>query len=223
MLDAFDNGKMAAFLSVEDISIMGKYIDEIQELGIRFAMLTWNYENQYGCSSNINQETGLSQKGKEIVKKLDKQNIIIDASHLSDGGIDDVLSIIDSPIIASHSNAREVYSKPRNLKKEHIEEIIKRKGVIGMNFFRLFIRDGEKVPLHNFFEHIEYILNLGGEESIVFGADFDGCDGLFPEGIKGIQSMSYIYEMMKHHGFDESIINKIFFENSKRFIIENLK
>ncbi len=55
--------------------------------------------------------------GKEIVKKLDKQNIIIDASHLSDGGIDDVLSIIDSPIRtykAIYKNANSHRDKKTN-------------------------------------------------------------------------------------------------------------
>lgn len=43
--------KAAAFLSIEDLSIMGKYVEKIREMGFRFAMLTWNYENEYACGA----------------------------------------------------------------------------------------------------------------------------------------------------------------------------
>ena len=54
--------KAAAFLSIEDLSIMGKYVEKIREMGFRFAMLTWNYENEYACSRRSGQGSDCQRK-----------------------------------------------------------------------------------------------------------------------------------------------------------------
>ena len=135
MKKAHSMRKAAAFLSIEDISLMGKYVENVREMGFRFAMLTWNYENKYGCGAAFDQEKGLTSEGKELVKTLLSQNLVMDVSHLSDQGVEDLFGLTDRPIIASHSNVREVRDRPRNIKKEHLKELIRRKGIIGMNFF----------------------------------------------------------------------------------------
>lgn len=223
MEQAWQQGRAAAFLSIEDCSYMGEDIEQIWELGFRFAMLTWNYENQYGYGSVVNQKAGLKPAGKELVRKLTEKNIVIDLSHLSDAGAEDVFLLTDEPVIASHSNAREICDHPRNLCEAHIKEIIRRKGVIGINMYRPFVGKGEKVGLTELCRHMDYILEKGGEDALMLGCDFDGCDGLFPEGIKGVQSMSNLWDYMEKSGFPRAILEKIFFENGYRFLKNNLK
>lgn len=215
---AWKEGKSAAFLSIEDCSCMGGLIDQIGELGFRFAMLTWNYENQYGYGAAADQKAGLKSAGKELVHKLTGQGIVMDISHLSDAGAEDVFSITDQAVIASHSNARAICDCPRNLCEAHIKEIIRRKGVIGMNLYRPFVGKGDPVSLTELCRHADYILERGGEDALALGCDFDGCDGRFPEGIEGVQSVSYLWNFMKKAGFSEEILEKIFFENGYRFL-----
>ena len=107
MKKAHSMRKAAAFLSIEDISLMGKYVENVREMGFRFAMLTWNYENKYGCGAAFDQEKGLTSEGKELVKTLLSQNLVMDVSHLSDQGVEALFGLTDRPIIASHSNVRE--------------------------------------------------------------------------------------------------------------------
>lgn len=64
MKKAHSMRKAAAFLSIEDISLMGKYVENVREMGFRFAMLTWNYENKYGCGAAFDQEKGLTSEEK---------------------------------------------------------------------------------------------------------------------------------------------------------------
>ena len=123
MEDAHQNGKAAAFLSVEDVSIMGKDIERIRELGFLFVLLSWNYENEYACGASMNQAQGFTYRVPDIVKFLLPQGIVLDISHLSDRGVEDLFQMTDKPIIASHSNVRALCNHPRNLKKEQIQEL----------------------------------------------------------------------------------------------------
>ena len=221
MKKAHSMRKAAAFLSIEDISLMGKYVENVREMGFRFAMLTWNYENKYGCGAAFDQEKGLTSEGKELVKTLLSQNLVMDVSHLSDQGVEDLFGLTDRPIIASHSNVREVWDRPRNIKKEHLKELIRRKGIIGMNFFSNFV--GEEPKVEDLLRHMDQVLEMGGEDCLAIGSDFDGCSGRFPEGIKGVQSVPDLRRALLAHGFGESLVEKIFHENAYRFVLENVK
>ena len=83
----------------------------------------------------------------------------------------------DKPIIASHSNVRALCNHPRNLKKEQIQELIRRKGLIGMNYYRNFVGGTEDIEA--IIKTYGAVLNLGGEDVLVLGGDFDGCSGKF--------------------------------------------
>ena len=219
---AFSAGKDAAFLSIEDLSVMGKEVENISELGFRFAMLTWNHANQYAVGSVCNQRGRLTEYGKETTSALLGKGIIPDISHLSDAGIEDMLTLTDKPVMASHSNVRDVCDVPRNLEKEQIQELIRRKGLIGMNFFRPLVGQGEQVALDMIIRHMDAVLSIGGEDILALGSDMDGCDDMFPEGYHGIESMPVLIEAMGKAGFGQPIIDKVVFENAYSFIERNL-
>lgn len=213
--------KAAAFLAIEDLSIMGRYAEKIREMGFRFAMLTWNYENVYGCGASFDQSRGLTLEGKDMVRKLLDQGIVLDISHLSDQGVEDLFLMTDRPIIASHSDIREVQDVPRNLRKDHLQELIRRKGIIGMNFYGRFV--GEQPDISGLLRHMDAVLEAGGEDVLAIGSDLDGCSGYFPEGITGIESIPALREELLKHGFTEDLTEKIFYENAHRFVMENVK
>ena len=187
MEEAHRAGKAAAFLSLEDVSIAGKYSTRLKELGFSFAMLTWNYENRYACGASSDQHRGLTEEGKELTKYLIDQGIILDISHLSDRGAEDLMTLTDKPIIASHSNVRSVCSRPRNLPEGLIRELIRRQGLIGINFFAPFV--GENPQVEDLLRHMDVIFSLGGEDVLALGGDLDGCDGVFPAGISGVETV----------------------------------
>lgn len=218
---AHREGKAAAFLSVEDLSIMGSLAEEIREFGIRFAMLTWNYENQYACGCVPCQSKGLTVHGRDTVRRLLDQGIVLDISHLSDAGAEDIFHLTDRPVMASHSNVREVCNCPRNLPKEKIQELIRRKGLIGINFFSAFV--GENPRLSDLLRHMDYILELGGEDVLALGGDLDGSNNRFPKGFRGVESLPELWETMEREGFGEKLTEKIFFENARNFLLKNVR
>lgn len=220
MEEAHKSGKAAAFLSLEDISTAGRYAEQIYSLGFRFAMLTWNYENRYACGASADQRRGLTEEGKELVKHLIDQGIILDISHLSDRGAEDLMTLTDKPIIASHSNVRSVCPRPRNLPEGLIRELIRRQGLIGINFFAPFV--GENPQVEDLLRHMDVILSLGGEDVLALGGDLDGCDGVFPAGISGVETVPVLRERMEKAGFGAALIEKVFFENAENFIRRNV-
>ena len=70
--------------------------------------------------SIVNSENGLTKFGIELVKSMEDMGIIVDVSHLSDGGFYDVLKYTKKPFVASHSNARSISNVARNLSDEMI-------------------------------------------------------------------------------------------------------
>jgi len=222
MKAAFAAGKDAAFLSIEDLSVMGDEVENIEEFGFRFAMLTWNHTNQYAVGSVCNQGGRFTDYGKEMTSSLIKKGITLDISHLSDAGIEDLLTLTDKPVMASHSNVRDVYDVPRNLMKEQIQELIRRKGLIGMNLFRPLVGPGNQVALDMIIRHMDAVLTIGGENILALGSDMDGCDDMFPEGYHGIESIPAVIEAMGKAGFGQSIIDKVLFGNAYSFIERNL-
>ena len=129
--------------------------------------------------SIVNSENGLTKFGIELVKSMEDMGIIVDVSHLSDGGFYDVLKYTKKPFVASHSNARSISNVARNLSDEMIKKLAERGGLAGINFCSNFIQPTPyKEPTFTYIDdivkHIKHIKNVGGINSIALGSDFDG-------------------------------------------------
>lgn len=136
-----------------------------------YISLTWNSENRFG--GGVFSKTGLKEDGKELLNFMSGSNIALDLSHASDALAFEAIDYIEDkrltmPVMASHSNARSVFSLPRNLPDEIAKEIFRRKGIIGMNLFRPFIGNSYESVVN----HLAHWLEMGGGNSIVLGSDF---------------------------------------------------
>ncbi len=157
----------------EDLTLCFNRLDRmLHEIGnILYISLTWNTENRFGGGNATS--IGLKRDGEALLDFLDEKRIAIDLSHTSDWLAHDILDYIDRKgldiqPIASHSNFRKVTDVPRNLPDELAKEIIRRKGIIGMNCIRRFIGQQQS----DFLKHLEHGIILGGENALGFGADF---------------------------------------------------
>ena len=150
--------------------------------------------------------------------------MIIDVSHLSDDGIYDVYNNTKNPFIASHSNARSLCSHQRNLTDDMIKKIGHRGGLIGVNFYSSFLNNNYKSndmsKIEDIIDHMKYIANMGGIDSVGIGSDFDGID--CPLEFESAENMQLIYNSMKKSGFKEEDIEKIFYKNAMRLFKELL-
>ncbi len=208
-----------AIESGESIDCQNDCISDIYDKGVRVFSLTWNGENAY--ASGCHREGELKQKGIEAIEQLNSLNIALDTSHINEQGFWDALERYEHAPCATHSCVYELYPNPRNLKKEQIKVIVKRDGFIGINFYTEFLR-GKHATIDDILNHIEYILDCGGEEAVGFGSDFCGIEHT-PKGINSTADFQKIPEAMLRRRYPESLISKICYGNFARYILKFLK
>lgn len=225
LINANKTGGASSILSLEggemldgSLSVLSAYY----RLGVRLITLTWNYSNELADGILEKRGGGLTNFGYTAVKAMENMGILVDVSHLSEKGFWDVAKCTERPFIASHSCVKSICSHPRNLNDEQIKEMIKRKCVIGINFYPAFLDNSGICGFEKIAEHIEYILNMGGEDTVALGSDFDGVDSL-PDGISGICDMHKIPEYLKERGISDKVINKICFESLYNLFYDTLK
>ena len=139
---------------------------------ILYISMTHHTENRFGGGNYS--KAGLKGDGEALLDYLHGRQIAIDLSHTSDALGEGILNYtqkkgLNVPVIASHSNFRQVWDHKRNLPDEFVEEIIRRKGLIGINFLRAFVHNEKPEALE---EHILYGLEKGAADNLCFGADF---------------------------------------------------
>jgi membrane dipeptidase len=115
---------------------------------MRYMTLTWNNSTSWATSA-MDESTkkdslaathkGLTDFGKEVVRKMNELGVIVDVSHVGEQTFWDVIATSTKPVIASHSNVYPLCPVFRNLKDDQIRAIAKNGGVIQLNFFSGFV------------------------------------------------------------------------------------
>lgn len=217
--DCFINNSYSACFTVENASALNGKLENVKkfsELGVKIMTLTWNGRNRIGDGVGVDNPKGITEFGKQVISEMEKYNIIVDISHVSEKLFYDVVEIAHRPFIATHSNSYTVTNHKRNLTDKQFKIIVSRGGIVGINFYKAFLNNNsDKASKYDILKHVEHFMSLGGENHISIGSDFDGCD--LPYDIKGGSSMDEIYEMFLTHNYNEDIIRKIFYENALNF------
>ncbi|MCF6093145.1 dipeptidase [Microaerobacter geothermalis] len=203
-----------ALLSLEGAeAIQGNlvHLRTLYRLGVRAVGLTWNYQNEAASGALESSGGGLSQFGKELVQEMNRLHMIVDVSHLNERGFWEVVELSKEPVIASHSNCWTIHPHLRNLKDEQLKALFELNGVIGMVFYPPFVSNKEVVKIIDIIRHIEHACELGGENHIGFGSDFDGVDSF----VTGLEHPGHFYhlinELLKH--YSESQVKKFSYLN----------
>lgn len=222
-------GRMSALLTLEDgRSVEGSMekLEQYYKKGFRLISLTWNGENCFGYPNSTERsimESGLKDFGKAAVERMNELGMLVDVSHLSDGGFQDVLQICKKPFVASHSNCRALSPHPRNLTDEMIRALADHGGVAGLNFSPSFLnadvnsKDSRVVLMT---QHIRHLVKKGGIDCAAIGTDFDGIEGKFEIGEP--EQMEILFDALQKCGFHEAEVEKIAYGNVLRVIDEVL-
>ena len=226
------HGKMSALLTVEEGGVVKGSIEVLRNLyrlGVRMMTLTWNFENEIGFPGTTvrnedydpSRRYGLKPRGIEIVREMDRLGMIVDVSHLGDGGFWDVVKYTEGPFVASHSNARAVCNHTRNLTDGMIRALADKGGVMGLNFCGDFLKPGSRGTLEEMIAHLKHIKNVGGAGVLGLGTDFDGIDNV-PE-VADASQMPLLARAMEQAGFTSAEIDGVFSGNVLRVYREILR
>lgn len=138
-------GHVAALMGVEGGHAIENSLEKLDALyarGVRYMTLTWNNGNDWAGSSMDPKRTGgLTGFGRQVVRRMNELGMLVDVSHVSDATFWDVLATTTRPVIASHSSCRALASHPRNLTDAQLRAIAQAGGVVGINFFPVFLDD----------------------------------------------------------------------------------
>lgn len=204
---------LTPLFAVEGGAVIEEDSDRVYELkkdGVKFLTLTWNGENRIAGGSKT--DAGLTGFGKEVIEKLNRAGLACDLSHLNDKSFYAVIERAEHPL-ATHSNCRAVCDSRRNLTDEQLKLIAGRGGVIGLCFYPLFL--GGDV-FERLYENICHMLDLGLENNIAIGSDFDGAD--MDSRLDGVSKVPALYRALSEKGLAKPLLEKIFYQNAENFL-----
>jgi membrane dipeptidase len=145
-------GKIAAFIGVENGYPIGKDITKVKEfydLGARYITLAHTKNNDI-CDSSTDpagpENDGLSLFGTQVVKEMNRLGMMVDISHISDKSFFDVLKVTNAPVIASHSSCRALCGSPRNLSDDMLLALKENGGVIQICILGNYLKTPEPNP-----------------------------------------------------------------------------
>ena len=220
-------GKVSSVLTVEDgVPLEGKMerLEEFYQKGVRLISFTWNYENSLGFPNSKDPEImnrGLKQFGLDCIERMNEMGMLVDVSHLSDGGFWDVVKHSKKPFIASHSCCRALCNHTRNLTDEMLHALGEKGGVVGINFASQFLNEGaEYTDIQSVVRHMLHIRDKAGLDALGFGSDFDGITSTLE--FKDDTGLPLIVDALRPH-FTDDEIDKICSGNMLRLIRDTLK
>jgi membrane dipeptidase len=145
---AHKEGKIAALIGVEGGHMIGNDIRIVRifgDLGVRYMTLSHFYNDEWADSSTDKPaHNGLTDYGKDIVREMNRQGIMVDISHVSDKTFYDALEVSKAPLIASHSSCRAICNHPRDMSDDMIKALAAKGGVIQINYEKSFIDQAYK-------------------------------------------------------------------------------
>ena len=192
-------GQLYAFLAVEGMAAVGadpRGVDWYYGQGVRLGMLTWNETNALAAGAGGDPRAGLTEAGRRAVRRMEELGMVVDVSHLNDGGFWEVLDLARGPVIASHSNCRALCDVPRNLTDDQLRAIRDTGGVVGLNVFHGFVHKEPRLQTARTLAlHAAHMAEVMGVEHV--GCGFDFCEFMGPgnEGAEGLESAAHIQNL----------------------------
>lgn len=236
-------GNIALLLSLEGAEPIGTdpaRLDEFYARGVRLLGMTWSRENHAGFGAGYDPGgstdlLGLKPMGKELVRRADALGVLIDVSHLNQGGCDDVAALVTRPFFASHSNARSLRPMDRNLSDRTISMIAASGGMIGANGYSGLVGDPEQATVAKLADHIEYLRDRTGVDRVGLGLDLmirisGGSDTFTYQGVTvdafdilpDHGAMENLRRELAGRGWSDHDISAVVGENWFEFFCQNL-
>jgi len=205
-------GKHAVYIGLENGYPLGNdlnLVDTFYHRGVRYITLCHTKNNDICDSSTDSAEHGgLSEFGREVVKRMNRLGIMVDLSHVSDDTFYDVIKWSSAPVIASHSCVRAICDHPRNLSDEMLLALRENGGVIQVCLVSEYVRVPEPSPARDsaiaavVAKHGEFH-ELDGSGREAFINDWLAVDTEFPPQLATVSDVAdHIDHIVKVAGID---------------------
>lgn len=182
-------------------------------------------------AQGTNATGGIGKAGKELLREMERLNIILDATHLCDESFREAMDHFRGPVWASHNNCRAIVNHNRQFSDEQIKELIERGAVIGAVLDTWMTVPGwekglstpqsMKATLERVIDHMDHICQLAGNANhIGIGSDLDGGFGKeqSPADMESIADLQKLPGILQKRGYSPEDVVKVMHGNWLRFL-----
>jgi membrane dipeptidase len=222
---------LAAILHAEGADFVDEQfraLDVLAEAGLMSLGLVWSRPNAFATGVPFNFPAspdigpGLTDLGRELVRRCNSRRLLIDLSHLNEAGFWDVARLSTAPLVATHSGAHALCASPRNLRDAQLDAIAHSGGMVGVNFHKGFLRaDGDHnkpTSLSEIVRHLFYIADRIGIDHVGLGSDFDGAE--MPEDLADAAGLPRLLKALQAAGLSDEDLRKVAHGNWVRVLRE---
>jgi membrane dipeptidase len=193
-------GKLGIILGTQDTAMFGPALDRLSEMkkgGIRAVQLTYNLANLSGDGSIEPRNSGLTNLGRDTIRRIESEKLLLDLAHGGARTIDEAIAFAKRPLTISHTGARAITDHPRNVSDAAIRGVADKGGVVGVYFMPYLAPDSHPTGAM-LLDHIDHVAKVGGEDHVSIGTD----GGVLPLMIdaKAVENARKDYEQRKAAG-----------------------
>ncbi|HHL52681.1 MAG TPA: peptidase M19 [Flammeovirgaceae bacterium] len=219
MQDKQNNQKITAgLLGIEGMQVLEgnlANIDAMYAAGIRMMAPVHFFDNKIGGSAHGVNKGGLTDFGRQVIKRMEEKHMIVDLAHASPALIDDVLDMASRPVLVSHTGVKGTCNNIRNLSDAHLKRIAAGGGLIGIAVFEPAVCGTDAAATAR---AIKYTADLVGIEHVALGSDFDGAYTMHFD----VTGLPLVVEELLKLGFNEQEIGLVMGGNVRAFLLQNL-
>ena len=143
----------------------------LYDAGFRMMSPSHFFDNDIGGSAHGVEQYGLTEKGRDVVRRMESKGMLVDVAHASSKTVDDVLAMATRPVVVSHTGVKGTCDNERNLTDEQLRAIAKTGGVIGIGFWDTAVCGEDAGSIAR---AVRYAANVAGVDHVALGSDFDG-------------------------------------------------
>lgn len=213
-----DPAVTAGFLGIEGAHALDgdlANIDRLYDAGVRMMAPTHFFDNDIGGSSAGVDKTGLTGKGREMIRRMETRHMLVDLAHAAPRTVDDVLTVATRPVIVSHTGVTATCDNSRNLSDEQLRGIARTGGVIGIAYFEVAVCGTNAAAIARAIRHTA---DTAGVDAVALGSDFDGAV-VTPFDTTGL---GLVIDALFQAGFPEEDVAKIMGGNALRVLLAAL-
>lgn len=163
-------GLIHTFQGAEPLGEDIERIPMFRARGLRVLQLTHNRRNLVGDGCMEPGNAGLSNFGREAVKRLNAERIVVDLAHGSPRTMAEGIAASRAPMLISHTGCRALADLPRNTDDATLRAMADKGGVAGIIFWP-YLRSDTQPMAEDVIRHIEHAVNVCGEDHVGIGTD----------------------------------------------------
>ena len=173
ILKAKRERKFGVIFGTQDTSMVGSELDRLAQMkkdGVMTVQLTYNLRNLSGDGSLEPANSGLSNLGRDTIRRIESEKQLLDLAHGGARTIDEAIAYAKRPLVISHTGARALMDHPRNVADSSMKAVADKGGVVGV-YFMPYLRADMHPAAADVIAHVEHVANVVGEDHIGIGTD----------------------------------------------------